>query len=240
MGRSAHAGQSGYVAPILPRSYLDFRASFNMPHFSIFLVLQAGEDTVSTALAATLFYLSRNSESYKRLKSEIRTSFSTIDSICQGRALSHCHYPRACLDEAMRLSPPAAGFFWRETTGSGALIDGVLVPAGYDVGVGIYALHHNQRYFPDSYAFRPECFLLVETSEQRRYTISQNAPSRSMLTSQDIALQRRLRRSSWRRLGLRSLSPRPAYLPCEMPRLSGNEPSDRKDNVEPRFPARGI
>jgi cytochrome P450 len=84
----------------------------------------------------------------------------------------------------MRLSPPAPGSFWRETTGSGAFIDGVLVPAGYDVGVGIYALHHAQRYFPDPYAFRPERFLPVETSEQRRCTTSPNAPSKSMPTSQ--------------------------------------------------------
>jgi cytochrome P450 len=146
--------------------------------------LQAGGDTISTALAATLFYLSRNSESYERLKSEIRTNFSTIDSICAGRALSRCHYLRACLDEAMRLSPPAPGSFWRETTGSGAFIDGVFVPAGYEVGVGIYALHHNPRYFSDPYAFRPERFLLVETPEQRRCTISPNAPSSSIPTSQ--------------------------------------------------------
>src|SRR5437762_2297345 len=73
-------------------------------------------DTVSTALAATLFYLSRSSESYERLQSEICTNFSTIDTICQGRALSRCHYLRACFDEAMRLSPPAQGPFWREVT----------------------------------------------------------------------------------------------------------------------------
>jgi cytochrome P450 len=150
---------------------------------SISYILQIGGDTVSTALAATLFYLSHNVESYERLKSEIRTNFSTIDSICQGTAFSRCHYLRACLDEAMRLSPPAPGCFWRETTGPGAFIDGVFVPPNYDVGVGIYALHHNPLYFSDPYAFRPERFLLVETSEQRRCTISPNSPSRSMPTS---------------------------------------------------------
>ena len=67
----------------------------------------------------------------------------------------------------MRLSPPAPGSFWRQVLsdnngGSGALVDGVRIPSGYEVGVGLYALNHNEAYFPDAWAFRPERFLPPE------------------------------------------------------------------------------
>ncbi len=107
-----------------------------------------GGDTVSTALAAALLYLSRNHEAYTRLASEIHRAFPTLDSIRQGPALSSCVYLRACLNEAMRLSPPAPGSFWRQALpkngDGGTLIDGVPVPSGCEVGVGIYALNHNE------------------------------------------------------------------------------------------------
>lgn len=99
-------------------------------------LITVGGDTTSLALSATFFCLSRNAGAYAALASEIRTAFSTLDSIRRGPALSSCHYLRACLDEAMRLAPPASGAFWREIATAPTSIDGTMVPVGCEVGVG--------------------------------------------------------------------------------------------------------
>lgn len=115
-----------------------------------------GGDTTSTALAAVLFYLSRSKEAYRKLADEIRTTFRSAESIRRGKQLSSCRYLRACLDEALRLAPAAPGALWREVGDGGLALDGHQIPAGYDVAVCTYALHHNAEYFPEPFAFRPE------------------------------------------------------------------------------------
>lgn len=60
------------------------------------------------------------------------------------------------------MSPPVPGTLWRELaddTGQAWVIDGHVVPAGTRVGVNIYALHHNEEYFPDPFSFKPERWL---------------------------------------------------------------------------------
>ena len=47
----------------------------------------------------------------------------------------------------------------REVLAGGLDIDGHHFPAGTVVGVPTYALHHNEKYFPDAAAFRPERWL---------------------------------------------------------------------------------
>lgn len=67
----------------------------------------------------------------------------------------------------MRITPPAGGAMWREVDRGGAHVDGEYIPSGYDVGTSMYAIHHNEAYFPDSYNFLPE-----------RWIPSPNGPSR--------------------------------------------------------------
>lgn len=123
------------------------------------LMIAAGGDTTSTALAAVLFYLSRNKDAYSKLIAEICSTFSDAESIRRGKRLSSCRYLKACIDEALRLAPAAPGALWREVCAGGITIDDQDIPAGKDVAVCTYALHHNESYFPDSFAFRPERFL---------------------------------------------------------------------------------
>lgn len=122
----------------------------------------AGGDTTSTALTAVFFYLSRYPACYERLAKEIRTTFSSGAEIRHGPKLASCAYLRACIDEAMRITPPIATTLWRQLPESDRdplFIEGQLIPPGTEVGVNIYTLHHNEEYFPDSYSFKPERWL---------------------------------------------------------------------------------
>ncbi|KAK4695064.1 hypothetical protein P7C71_g2615, partial [Lecanoromycetidae sp. Uapishka_2] len=130
------------------------------------LMIAAGGDTTSTALASVLFYLSRNDAAHARLNHEIRSTFRSVETIRQGRLLNSCKYLRACLEEAMRLAPPAPGALWREVCHGGAVVDEQQIPAGYDVAVCQYAICHNAEYFPDPYVFNPERFIVSSSKEK--------------------------------------------------------------------------
>lgn len=103
--------------------------------------------------------LSRHPDIYARLTNEVRSTFTSIEHIRQGPLLTSCHYLRACLDEAMRLAPPHPGLSWREIGPGGATIAGEHIPAGSEVAVDLWALHHNPAYFPDPLVYNPDRFM---------------------------------------------------------------------------------
>ncbi|XXG94150.1 hypothetical protein Hte_000402 [Hypoxylon texense] len=123
----------------------------------------AGGETVSSALAAAFFYLSKNPQCYRRLAAEIRSTFSSGVEIRGGTRLAGCRYLRACIDESMRMSPPVPTTLWREAVHDDRqeplIIDGQVIPPGTQVGVNIYSLHHNEKYFTNPFKFQPERWL---------------------------------------------------------------------------------
>ncbi|RYP22956.1 hypothetical protein DL765_001414 [Monosporascus sp. GIB2] len=148
------------------------------------LFVSAGGDTTATALAALFFYLSHNPRCYGELADEIRSTFQAGDDIRSGPALASCRYLRASIDEALRLSPPIGGTLWREATRSDQepnpfTVDGHVIPPGTQIGVNTYALHHNERYFPDPFAFKPDRWLesadAAKPEEQERLKLMREA-----------------------------------------------------------------
>ena len=128
------------------------------------------------ALSSCLFYLGRDENTRCRLFSEVSRTFLSWRNVEWGPALRSCCHLRACLDEAMRLAPPAPGCLWREVCKGGAIIDGIYLPAGCEVGVGQYSIHHDPRYFPQPYSFVPDRFLRgsseIEAKSQRGTTFT--------------------------------------------------------------------
>jgi cytochrome P450 len=107
-------------------------------------LLIAGSGTVTTGLTSLLWCLSRWPGSYRKAVQEVRTIFETPQSIAMNSLLTKCTYLRACLYEAMRVSPAPTVPLYREAGTGGAVICGVHIPAGYEVATTIYALHHNE------------------------------------------------------------------------------------------------
>lgn len=120
------------------------------------LLIIAGSDTTSTALAAAIFYLVHNPKVMEKLAAEVRAAFSEVEEIRSGSALSRLAYLRACIDEAMRLSPSVGGVLPRQVLPGGIEIDGQQVPEGTVVGVPHYAIHHNPDYYPHPFEYKPE------------------------------------------------------------------------------------
>ncbi|KAI0880464.1 cytochrome P450 [Annulohypoxylon maeteangense] len=130
--------------------------------------VMAGGMTVSTLMSAVFFYLTRHPDVYARLAAEIRTTFTSSEAIAGGPQLSSCKYLRAVIDETMRVAPPTTATPWREDdvysatrprSDSPWVVDGHVIPPGVAVGVSPYSMLHNEAYFPDPFAFRPERWL---------------------------------------------------------------------------------
>jgi cytochrome P450 len=137
------------------------------------LLIIAGSDTTSTAMAATLFYLVRHPAALARVTAEVRSKFSSLEEIHQGVLLNACTYLRACVDEAMRLSPSVGGLLPREVLAGGMTIDGEPIPAGTIVGTPHYTIHHNAAYYPDPFAYRPERWIIHSAEEKNAAEVSE-------------------------------------------------------------------
>jgi cytochrome P450 len=143
------------------------------------LLIIAGSDTTSTALASSFFYLVHNAHALAKITAEVRAAFENIEDIVAGPTLSACAYLRACIDEGMRLSPPVGGLLPREIQEGGMVIDGEDLPAGVVVGTPHYTVHHNADYYPDPFSYVPE-----------RWIASSTAPSGTVFTSDSVSVAR--------------------------------------------------
>jgi cytochrome P450 len=74
-------------------------------------LIVAGSDTSALTLAATFFSLTHNERFLEKVMREVREVFKgqDVESVKPGAALNSCKYLRACLDEAMRMSPSVPG-----------------------------------------------------------------------------------------------------------------------------------
>lgn len=128
------------------------------------LLILAGSDNTASAIAATLFYLAHNSEAYAHCQAEVSQVFSSAKEIRTGQKLSSCSYLRACIEEALRLSPPAPGLMPREVLSGGLSVEGKWIPPGVEVGTPIYATQHDSTIYPEPFSFRPQRWLAREPS----------------------------------------------------------------------------
>lgn len=122
------------------------------------LLIAAGSDAVRFSIAATVFYLLQNAGARGKAEAEARALDLGPDGLNESKIAS-LKYLRACLDEAMRLSPPKAGSIPRETGAGGIVIDGVSIPEGMNVGTSTYALHRDPDIYKQPYEYRPERWL---------------------------------------------------------------------------------
>ncbi|KAL2419950.1 Cytochrome P450 monooxygenase AKT7 [Exophiala dermatitidis] len=141
-------------------------SKLDMPQLSAESVnlIVAGSDTTATSISVTMFYLSRYPDCYARAAEEIRSVFKDASEVKLGPKLNSCEYMKACITEALRMSPPVGSALWREVIGGGHNIDGEFLPSGVEVGTGIYSIHHNPNYYEEPFEFKPERWLAAKDS----------------------------------------------------------------------------
>jgi cytochrome P450 len=113
----------------------------------------AGHETTSIALTWSWWLLARNPAAEAKLHDEV----DALGAEPTVEELPRLTYARAVLDESIRLRPPA----W--AIGRNAVADhragDFTIPTGSVVVVSPWLLHHDERWWPDAGAFRPERWL---------------------------------------------------------------------------------
>ncbi|GJN72628.1 hypothetical protein PLICBS_006703 [Purpureocillium lilacinum] len=128
------------------------------------VLIIAASDTTGTALTGMSFYLARYPECYSKLKEEIRSTFSSLEEIVSGPKLLGCKYLRACVEEALRMSPGVPSYLVRESPKDG-VIDGHAIPAYANIGVPGWAMHRREDVFPEPQIYKPERWLTESKDE---------------------------------------------------------------------------
>ena len=125
------------------------------------LFLVAGSDSTSGALCSFFFYITHDATVYSKLVSEIRNTWASVDEIVHGPQLATCQYTRACIDEALRLTPGPSELV-RTVQHGGLVVDGEVVPEGFDVATSMWSSNRNDATYGDASVFRPERWIVDE------------------------------------------------------------------------------
>jgi len=147
----------------------------------------AGHDTITSTLTSILVYICTSSSSLTRVREEITstTIAGTIpDPATYDTLVENLPYLSACMKEAMRLRPVIGMSLVRVTPASGAIIDGIVIPAGTVVGQNPAVVSRSEVIFgPNSNDFVPERWLDEDNETAAtvwsRHNLIWGGPSRS-------------------------------------------------------------
>jgi cytochrome P450 len=125
----------------------------------------AGHETTANALAWTWWLLSRNPEAEDRLHAELDEALG--DHAPGMDDLGRLAFARAVLSESIRLRPPAWAIGRRAI--HDVRIGDIAIPAGSVVVVSPWLLHHDERWWPEPEAFRPERWTSTTQPDRPRF-----------------------------------------------------------------------
>lgn len=112
----------------------------------------AGQETTSNSLCWTYYLLSQNPDVEKRLHSEIVSvigdKLPAIDNVKKLKLAENI------FNESLRMYPPA--WIIARRAKNDYKIKNYTVPAGSDIYMSQYVMHHDSRFFTDPYKFKPE------------------------------------------------------------------------------------
>lgn len=127
----------------------------------------AGIDVTAAAFQTILVYILSDWEVYKRVVSEIDSFPGEVRVARQIDILSHCPYYVACVQEALRLCPPAPNILPRLVSPPNMEINGQYVPSSMEISCSPWIVNRDRSlYGNDAELFRPERWL--GTSEERK------------------------------------------------------------------------
>lgn len=118
--------------------------------------LLAGYETSSNTLSFTLYFLALNPDVQDKLRSEINEAVANASKKSLYEIAHNIEYLDCVIKESQRLCPPAPQVN-RECDEDYDLND-IHIPAGTEVFIPIYALHHDRDAWKDPEKFDPERF----------------------------------------------------------------------------------
>ncbi|KAL4903758.1 hypothetical protein BDW74DRAFT_185866 [Aspergillus multicolor] len=156
-------------------------------------IINAGADTTSIALTNVLEMLLHHPRELERLREEVDSALGESEVVATYDKVKNLPFLRACLDEALRLSPPTSAGLPRRTPPGGAQILGQWIPGDTTVAMAIYTAHRGPEVFPDPEEYRPERWMDPEARKRMEpYFIPFSAGSRGCLGRNISYLEQKL------------------------------------------------
>ncbi|KAE8152566.1 cytochrome P450 [Aspergillus avenaceus] len=122
----------------------------------------AGSETTASAMSGTTFHLLKNPDKLEKLTREVRSQFDSADDI-SFVSLNRLPYLLACLTEGLRVYPPAADAFPRNTGSNVEIIMGQPVPPNTIIRMTHWATYYSPENFSRPNEYIPERWLENET-----------------------------------------------------------------------------
>ena len=119
--------------------------------------LLAGYQTSSNTLAFTAYHLAMDADVQERLRCEIEIGIQTYHDLPLYDLVHEIEYLDCVIKESMRLCPPLH-ILKRKCEETCKINSELTIPAGMDVTVPVYALHHDPEAWPDPEVYDPERF----------------------------------------------------------------------------------
>lgn len=119
--------------------------------------LTSGMDTTASTFITTLYQIARNPEKQRALRCELMQIMPDPHTPLSTENTKHMPYLRACIKEALRITPIAPGNL--RTLPKDVVLSGYRIPRGTSVHMGNMALCNSEKYYPRYKEFIPERWL---------------------------------------------------------------------------------
>ena len=143
-------------------------------HSAAFNAVAAGNETVTTALQAFVYFMIRHPTAWARVRAEIDAAGVTNVG---GRVVSFADaqklpFLQACIKEAMRVFALASMGLPRVAGEGGLTVGGRTIPQGTIVSVNIWVIHHSKEIWgEDASEFKPERWLGKDSAKLEKFFI---------------------------------------------------------------------
>lgn len=145
------------------------------------IMMNAGSDTTAIAMNNAVYWLLKNPRCMAKLREEVDSVLDPDEIVAPYDKVKHLPYLKACLDEALRITPPTSFGLPRRTPPEGSNILGDFVPGDTTVSMSAYVAHRDASVFPDPEAYVPERWLGDKGKDLQPYFISFSAGARGCI-----------------------------------------------------------
>ncbi|KAI0423053.1 cytochrome P450 [Xylaria grammica] len=145
------------------------------------IMMNAGSDTTAIAMNNAMYWLLRNPDCMAKLRNEIDAVLDDDEVVAPYDKVKHLPYLRACLDEALRITPPTSFGLPRKTPPEGAYVLGDFIPGNTTVSISAYVAHRDESVFPNPEKFDPDRWLGEKGKELQPYFITFSAGARGCI-----------------------------------------------------------
>jgi len=131
----------------------------------VLILFTAGHETTANALSFTLFLLAKHPDIQNKVLREVENINMEVDDLMQ--CLSQLTYTKQCVEEALRLYPPA--YVIDRTAIADDVVKGRKFPKNTLVLMSIYELHRSSAFWDSPEEFNPDRFDIALKKDYSKY-----------------------------------------------------------------------